>query len=201
MKPIERPPQSSSSEPPECPSRLPVWIVLALMVLLIWAGFYIARNAGGFDPRVYAPFQSSNELAKAQPTFSPGALIDRGRVVYARLCSQCHQYSGMGDPAKAPPLVGAEWVLGAGPGRTGRILLDGFTGEVNIQGKMWNLSMPSWKEQLSDEDIAATLSYIRSEWGHRASVIRPEQIGVIRAAERNRSVPWTAAELSRIPEQ
>ena len=31
----------------------------------------------------------------------------------------------MGDPAKAPPLVGAEWLLGTGPNRIARILLDG----------------------------------------------------------------------------
>ena len=199
MSPIETKPEPP--EPSAGTARLPVWLILALALLLVWAARHAAKNAGGFDPLVYAPYQSSNQLAKAQPVFDSGALVNRGRAVYARLCSQCHQYTGMGDPKKAPPLLGAEWVLGAGPGRIGRILLDGFTGEVAIKGKIWNLNMPPWKEQLSDEDIAATLSYVRNEWGNRAPVIRPEQISKIRAAETSRSAPWTSVELTRIPEQ
>lgn len=190
-----------SPEPRANPARLPIWLALALVGLLALGAFYVKNNAGGFNPQVYAPFRSSNEVVQAQPRVDSGALVNHGRAVYARLCSQCHQYTGMGDPQKAPPLVGAEWVLDPGPGRIGRVLLDGFTGEINIRGKIWNLSMPSWKEQLSDEDIAATLSYIRGEWGNRASLIRPEQIAAIRAAEKNRAASWTASELARIPGQ
>ena len=179
---------------------LPIWIVVVFGALFFWAQEYLARNTGNFDPRVYAPYRSTNELADAQPAFDPKVLKEEGRMVFARSCSQCHQYTGLGDPAKAPPLVGAEWLLGAGPNRIGRILLDGFTGPVNIQGKVWNLSMPSWREQLKDEEIAAVLTYTRNEWGNHAPVIRPEQITAIRALDKDRSTPWTFDELSRIPE-
>jgi mono/diheme cytochrome c family protein len=180
--------------------RLPIWIVAISGALFFWSQAYLSKNAGGFDPNVYAPYRSSNELAKAQPPFDPNVLIEQGRMVFARSCSQCHQYSGMGDPSKAPPLVGAEWLLGAGPNRIGRILLDGFTGPVNIKGKIWNLNMPSWKEQLKDDEIAAVLSYVRNEWGNHAPVIRPEQIARIRELEKERSTPWTFDELEHIPQ-
>ncbi len=195
MNPKNNPPEPSAGS-----ATLPTWLAVACAALFFWAQSYLARNAGGFDSQVYAPNRSAGELAKTQPPFTPGEMIDKGRGIFAVACSQCHQYTGMGDPAKAPPLVGAEWVLGAGPNRIGRILLDGFTGPVNIKGQMWNLSMPPWKDNLSDDEIAAVLSYVRNDWGNSASVIRPEQIRAIREQEAARSTPWTAEELARIPE-
>ena len=181
-------------------SKILLCLILLLGILIYWAQFFLRSNVGGFNPDVYQPYQSAAEVSNAQPPITEGALTLRGMNVYSATCALCHQFTGQGDPAKAPPLVGAEWALAPGPNRIGRILLDGFTGSVNIKGQIWNLNMPSFKDNLTDEQMAAALSYIRNAWGNKASEIQPDQIKAIRQADKGRTTPWTEAELLRIPE-
>lgn len=188
------PPPRAGSSP------IPRWFVLFVLIVLTALGWFVVRNSGGFDAQVCLPWQSSAQLALAQPPEN-GSLLETGGNVYGRLCSQCHQFDGMGDPLKAPPLVGAEWLLGAGPNHIARIMLDGFTGPITVKGQIYNLTMPAWREALTDEQIAAVLSYTRNEWGNRAEEVTPEQIHAIREATKGRPVPWTNEELTRIPEQ
>ena len=79
-----------------------------------------------------------------------------------------------------------------------RIPLSGLTGPVTIKGQAWNLSMPAMGAALSDDDLAATLSYIRNSWGNKASVITPEQVKTVRAAVGNRTQPWSVELLNAI---
>jgi mono/diheme cytochrome c family protein len=58
--------------------------------------------------------------------------------------------------------------------------------------------MPAMGAALSDEDLAAVLSYIRQSWGNKASAITPDQVKAIRAQVGNRSQPWTAEELDKV---
>lgn len=190
-----------SSKPP-VPGRDPllIWIYVIGAALFVWMCFFVASHSGRFNSRVIEPWKSPEQLAKAQPP-ALTSLIDKGRGLYASFCSQCHQFDGMGDPQKAPSLKDAEWLMGTGPNRLGRIMLNGFTGPILIQGKTWNLNMPSWKNNMTDEQIAAVLNYTRNEWGNKASEFTPAQISKIRESTRTRSTPWTAEELRRIPEQ
>ena len=43
--------------------------------------------------------------------------------------------------------------------------------------------MPPFAQQLSDEDIAAVLTYVRNSWGNRAPAVSPADV------QRYRSVP------------
>jgi mono/diheme cytochrome c family protein len=78
-----------------------------------------------------------------------------------------------------------------------RIVLHGMRGPVNVQGKIWNLDMPSWAA-LSDEQIAGVLTYIRREWGHEASAVNPADVHSIRDWNQARKDGWTEAELLQI---
>jgi mono/diheme cytochrome c family protein len=195
---MKRPTPNPSPRSAKTP--VPLWLTLGSVAVLASLAVFIHRNAGDFDARVHTPWRSTAQLALAQPR-EDGSLHEMGRTIYVRLCSQCHQFDGMGDPLKAPPLVGAEWLMGAGPNRIGRIMLDGFTGPVTVRGQIYNLTMPAWRDSLTDEQIAAVLSYTRNEWTNRADEIKPAQIQAIREATRGRPVPWTAEEINRIPER
>jgi len=59
--------------------------------------------------------------------------------------------------------------------------------------------MPNMGASLSDDDLAAVLTYIRQSWGNKASAITPEQVKAVKAEVGNRTQPWTAAELMAIP--
>jgi hypothetical protein len=79
-----------------------------------------------------------------------------------------------------------------------RIPLAGLTGPVKVKDQEWNLSMPAMGATLSDDDLAAVLTYIRQSWGNKASEITPDEVKAIRAKVGNRTQPWTIAELNTL---
>jgi mono/diheme cytochrome c family protein len=103
----------------------------------------------------------------------------------------------MGKPNQAPPLAGSEWIR-VSPGRMIPIPLIGLNGPVSVKGQEWNLAMPPIGASVSDEDLAAVLSYIRQNWGNNASEITPEQVQKVRAQMGNRTQPLTAIELNSV---
>jgi mono/diheme cytochrome c family protein len=55
--------------------------------------------------------------------------------------------------------------------------------------------MPPLGGALNDEQIASVLTYVRREWGNTGSPVDPEDVAEIRGMTKNRSRPWTDAEL------
>jgi putative membrane-bound dehydrogenase-like protein len=121
-----------------------------------------------------------------------------GRSRYLTLCIACHQPNGMGLPAVAPPLVRSAWVLGPAS-RLARIVLGGVKGPITAAGTTFALEMPPLKEALDDTAIAEILTYVRHEWGNDAAPVESATVKAIRAAEKERSAPWTADELGALP--
>ena len=118
--------------------------------------------------------------------------FERGRVIFAEVCSVCHQTSGLGEEGKAPPLRNSPWLLGSKK-RPIRILVGGLIGPIEVAGKQWDLEMPVYDQ--SPEHVAAVLTYVRREWGHGADPITPEEVAQVMEEMQTRSAPWTAAEL------
>ncbi len=107
----------------------------------------------------------------------------------------------MGVAGQFPPLVASEWVVGGAwvaDNHLVKILLAGMQGPVQVKGNTYNNAMPPWA-QLKDEQIAAILTYIRSEWGNAAAPITADYVKTIRAASADRKDPWTQKELKAIP--
>ena len=119
-----------------------------------------------------------------------------GKLHYTTTCMPCHQSNGLGQPAVAPPLVGSEYVIGDDQ-RLARIVLDGLMGPVTVDGVEWNLVMPPLKHHpiLTDDNLAAVLTYIRREWGHTADPVSPETVSLLRDLGKDRNLPWTIKEL------
>ena len=116
-----------------------------------------------------------------------------GATVYAGTCVACHQANGEGSPGLFPPLAGSEFVTG-NPERLTRIVLHGLSGPVTVKGATYTGQMPPW-QQLSDAEVAAVLTYIRSSWGNTAPEIKADEVAGVRSATATRSGPWTVAEL------
>jgi mono/diheme cytochrome c family protein len=100
-----------------------------------------------------------------------------------------------------PPLAGSEWVNYPSPHRILRAVLYGLTGPITVSGKQFNGTMVPWKT-LSDEDIAAALTYVRGnkEWGNSASPVTPQQVKAIRDKVGDRGSSFAPAELENLPE-
>ncbi len=185
-----------AAEPQARRTPVPVAVIVLLFMLLYWGMIYFDQHSGWFSPEVYAPYHSVDELALYQPPTGGPNLLE-GKAVYENICGLCHNNDGTGKPGQAPPFVGSEWALGT-PDHMIRIPLVGLTGPVEVAGKQYNLSMPAMGAALSDDDLAAVLTYIRTSWGNKASVVTPAMVKAIRAKVGSRTQPWTAAELQAI---
>jgi mono/diheme cytochrome c family protein/glucose/arabinose dehydrogenase len=109
-----------------------------------------------------------------------------GAEIYKNLCVACHQPDGRGKEKLAPSLLESRYINGD-PGASARILLAGKEGPIGL--------MPPLGGTLNDEQIASVLTYVRREWGNAGSPVDPEEVAETRGLTRNRSRPWTDAEL------
>ena len=92
-----------------------------------------------------------------------------GAATYDTICAACHQPNGLGLPGTFPPLAGhAPEVLSLPGGRAylARLVLFGLEGEITVDGKKFNSTMPPLGESLSDEQLAAALDYVLRSWGN-----------------------------------
>jgi mono/diheme cytochrome c family protein len=188
-------PGSEAAEPKAARMAVPVWLFILFFMLLYWGMIYFDQRSAWADPQVYIPYHSAAELALYQPTSAVGN--DLGKKFYNDVCALCHNPDGTGKPAQAPPFVGSDWVLGS-PDRMIRIPLAGLSGPVKVNGQEWNLSMPAMGAAMTDEQLAAVLTYIRQSWGNKAPEVTPAQVNAIRTKVGNRTQPWTVDELSNI---
>ena len=80
------------------------------------------------------------------------------------------------------------------PDIAARIVLHGIGGPISVNGTTWRLEMPPLP-QLTDEDVAGVLTYIRREWEHNAAPVPPGDVAKVRAQYQGRTRSWTAEEL------
>jgi mono/diheme cytochrome c family protein/outer membrane murein-binding lipoprotein Lpp len=127
-----------------------------------------------------------------------GDSMAKGKVIFDKLCAACHQPDGEGKEGLAPPLAGSEWIAAKSGDRLVRMLMNGVTGPIHVRGTNWNLTMPPWRENLDDEQIATILNYVRSKWaGEGAALIKPELAESARGESHPK--PETEDELLKIP--
>ena len=182
-----------TDEPRTTDYTLPVLIIALFGLLFYFADMYLMDHSGEFNALVYYP--------NSKVPTPPGGGVD-GQWVYTTKagCAACHQPNGAGSKAQnVPPLAGSEWVNAEGPNRIIRIVLHGLNGPIEVKGETWSNQMLPFGGILSDEEIAAVLSYVRQSWGNQASSVTTEQVKAIRD-EVPEHAPWTAAELQRIPD-
>lgn len=140
-----------------------------------------------------APATAAEEAAPAEGAVAAAAAVD-GKAVYERTCGACHQPTGLGIPGAFPPLTQSDYVTGD-PLITTHIVLKGLAGEITVGGQTFNGQMPAWEKVLSDAEIAAVVTYIRSSWGNSAGAVDAATVAAERAKLSSRSKPFTAKEL------
>lgn len=94
--------------------------------------------------------------------------IQSGKDVFGKVCFACHQSEGQGIPTVFPPLAKSDY-LNADSKRAMNAVLHGLTGEVTVNGKKYNNVMTS--QNLTDEEIANTLTYVYDSWGNNKTRI------------------------------
>jgi mono/diheme cytochrome c family protein len=183
-----------NQDPDEGIKPLPWFLVMSLGAMAMWGAFYIYTTPSGEDS-AYGDQRTVSTLRppEAAPAGATGgvAKVD-GKLLYVAKCAACHQATGLGLAGVFPPLAGAEWVLGDEKILT-NILLHGVNGALEVKGVQYTGVMPAWKS-LSDDELAAVLTYIRSDWGNAAAAIKPDTIKTQREATKARTEPYNGGQ-------
>jgi len=106
--------------------------------------------------------------ASAQP--APAAAPLDGETMFTQNCSACHQVTGKGIPGAFPALAGDAFVAGP-PETVAGVVLNGRGG------------MPTFAKDLTNEEIATILTYVRSAWGNKASPVTPAIVAKVRGGD------------------
>lgn len=106
--------------------------------------------------------------------------ILRGKIIYQQNCLSCHQEDGSGVRKLNPPLIKTSYVLGDSK-KLSSIVLNGFNEEIEIDGEYYSNPMPSFSTVLKDNEIADVLTFIRNNFGNKASLITAKTVASVRA--------------------
>jgi len=110
---------------------------------------------------------------------SAGADVS-GEGVYQNNCLICHQADGSGVPGLYPHVADSSVVAGDPEPLIRMTLLGVGSGGDSIEPSgEWSGVMNSF-QHLSDEQIAAVLTYIRQAWDNDASAVAPGQVAGVR---------------------
>ena len=125
---------------------------------------------------------------------APPDQVAMGKTVYMTVCFACHQPTGLGIPPVFPPLTKSEYVNGAAE-RFAAMILKGNAGPMTIEGKPYNMIMPGQEALLTDEKIAAVMTFVRSSFGNSAPAVAADVVAAARKKYVDRKTPWTEPEL------
>jgi mono/diheme cytochrome c family protein len=120
-------------------------------------------------------------LAAALLAAATGSAAADGAAVFDANCAFCHQAGGVGVPGQFPRLAGRVGAIAANPeGKKllSQIVLSGMGGRIAVDGEQIIGVMPAF-DALSDDDIAAVLSYLTG-LDHAAVPYTAEEIKLTR---------------------
>jgi len=166
--------------------------VLVFAGLNLWFGQPFIPSVQ--DLPTYPKANLPSPTAAAMAAATPSGPTDPGAQTFQTVCAACHQADAKGLAGAFPPLAGSHWASDD-PETPVRIVLAGLTGPIEVEGQKFASLMPP-PAGLDDEKIAAVLTYVRSNFGNKASAISKEQVAAVRASLAGRATPWTADELT-----
>lgn len=111
------------------------------------------------------PAQAVASAPAAAPAWDMATAMARGKQVYDANCASCHMPDGKGNPE-----LGAKAIAG------GEIPNGPLAAHIALVLKGKGI-MPAWGAMLSNEDLAAVITYERNAFGnHKGDLVKPEDI-------------------------
>ncbi len=143
---------------------LPLVLFLGIALVAWWIAVR-AESAVTDQPEVQTIARS---VAKVAPTAAAPAGGADGATIYASNCASCHGANGEGMGQVFPALAGNDKLADAN-----------FVIDVVLNGRP-GTSMPAFGGQLSDEEVAAVVSYIRTSWGNAYGPVTAAEVAAQR---------------------
>lgn len=101
-----------------------------------------------------------------------------GAQTFMTRCSSCHGADGRGQAPWIPPLAGATSMMVDNASAI-NVTLNG-SARVVADGMPDAYRMPSFRNQLSDKEIAEVLSFVRNSWGNSGSKVEQKSVTDLR---------------------
>ena len=101
---------------------------------------------------------------------APAAAAPDGKALFAGNCAACHQPAGQGIPGAFPALAKNKFVVGD-PKLVAATVLNGRGG------------MPAFRDSLKDDELAATVSFVRVSWSNKAPAIPAAVFAAVRTGK------------------
>ncbi|MGY3588434.1 mono/diheme cytochrome c family protein [Bradyrhizobium sp. USDA 4341] len=118
------------------------------------------------------------------PSAESSLLLSFGKPIYDRECASCHGATGQGMPPDYPPLAGNQSIQMVSAVNPIRMVLNGGY-PPGTSGNPMPHGMPPFAQKLSDDEVAAVVTYIRTAWGNRGESVSARQANELRAATLN----------------
>jgi len=133
----------------------------ALVLFLVWLFFAVSPTSEKVAAQMAAPEKTEAAAPAGGGAQVDKALFDEGKSLYAQNCAACHQADGKGLPGTFPALAGSQVVADVNAAL--KKIVQGGGG------------MPAFK-QLSPEDLAALLTYIRNDFGNSYGGVSVDEV-------------------------
>jgi mono/diheme cytochrome c family protein len=117
----------------------------------------------------------------AVPTEEGSLLMSLGKTVYDARCASCHGAQGEGKPPHYPPLAGNQSIQMQSAVNAIRMVLNGGYPPGTASNPM-PYGMPPFAGVLSDNEVAAVVTYIRTSWGNRGAAVAAREANELRSA-------------------
>jgi mono/diheme cytochrome c family protein len=147
-------------------------VVLGPMAQVVHESLSHLTDADVTDIALYLKSTPPKDVAPAGEP-APRAI---GADAYLSNCASCHQVGGQGIPRQIPALAGNGAVTAGGPEDVIRAVLGGLPANDTYG------PMPSIGADLSDQQVADIVNYVRTAWGNKAPAdVGPGQVAALRA--------------------
>lgn len=133
--------------------------------------------------------QAQSEKKASAPLLDSGpddaqtaALMRAGAPIYKDRCAGCHMPNGEGVARVYPPLVNNPAITMRNPVNPIRVVLNGGF-PPSTEGNPRPFGMPPFYQELTNEQVAAVVTFIRRSWGNTATPTSAAEVA------RSRGVP------------
>jgi mono/diheme cytochrome c family protein len=140
------------------------------------------------DTRAMAVYLKSLAQGSPPPTAISTAqraesslLLTLGKTIYEAQCATCHGTTGRGQPPDYPPLAQNQSIEMQSAVNAIRMVLNGGY-PPGTAGNPRPYGMPPFAQTLTDDEVAAVVSYIRTAWGNRGATVTAAEANQLRTA-------------------
>ena len=111
-------------------------------------------------------------------------LMTLGKTIYVAQCASCHGAQGKGAAPNYPPLAGNQSIQMQSAVNPIRMVLNGGYPPGTAQNPQ-PYGMPPFAQNLTDDEVAAVVTYIRASWGNRGAAISARNANQLRTEPLN----------------